>query len=84
MIFIVVLFGHLKRRIFAAWMLRFRGCPVQGRRVYFAGLLPVGAIAAIKPEKQAQKKERRHEHQKDQHGFQKTIHGKTSFLRVAT
>jgi len=56
-------------------MLRFRGCPVQWRRVYFAGLLPVGAIAMIKPKKQPQEKERRHEQQKNQYGFQKIIHG---------
>jgi hypothetical protein len=39
-------------------------------------------MAVVKPEKQAQKEERRHEHEKDQHGFQKTIHGKTSFYAL--
>jgi hypothetical protein len=28
-------------------------------------------MALVKPEKQAQEEERRHEHEKDQHGFQK-------------
>src|SRR5205823_3999819 len=44
---------HLKRRIFAARMLRFRNRLVQRRRVRFAGLwfLPGTAIAAVKPEK---------------------------------
>jgi hypothetical protein len=67
-------------------MLRFRGCPVQGRSACFALLwvLPATAMAVVKPEKHAQEEERRHEHEKDQHGFQKTIHGKTSFLRAAT
>jgi len=85
MIFVVLLFGHLKRRIFAPRMLRFRGCPVQGRRACFALLwvLPATAMAVVKPEQQAQEEERRHEHEKDQHGFQKTIHSKTPFLRAA-
>src|SRR5437870_5496545 len=82
MVLIEVLFGHLKRRILSAWMLWLCSCPVQGRRARFTGLLPAAAIAAVKPEKQAQEEKRRHEHEKDQHGFQKTIHSKTSFYAL--
>jgi len=38
------------------------------------------AIAVIKPEQQTDEEERHHEHEKDQCGFQKIIHGKTSFV----
>jgi hypothetical protein len=39
-------------------------------------------MAVVKPEKEAQEEERRYEQEKDQHGFQKTIHGKTSFYAL--
>jgi hypothetical protein len=67
-------------------MLRFRSCPVQGRRGHFAlvWLLPGTAMAVVKPEKEAQKKERCNQQEKDQYASQKIIHGKTSFLRAAT
>jgi hypothetical protein len=39
------------------------------------------AIAVVKPEKQPEQEERRHQQEKDQYASQETIHGKTSFAR---
>jgi hypothetical protein len=38
-------------------------------------------MAVIEPEEHAKEEERRHEHEKDQCGFQNIAHGKTSFPR---
>jgi len=38
------------------------------------------AIAVIKPKQQTDEEERHYEHEKDQCGFQKIIHGKTSLV----
>jgi hypothetical protein len=85
MILIEVLLGYLKRRIFAPRMLRLCSCPVHGRGAHFASLwiLTAAAMAAVKPEKQAQEEKRCDEQEKDQYGSQKIIHGKVSVMCAA-
>src|SRR5207302_10719471 len=76
-------FGNLVWRIFAPRMLRLCICPVEGCYAGFVSLLRSGrppAIAVIKPKQQTDEEERHYEHEKDQCGFQKIIHGETSLV----